>query len=46
MKKILIIFAAIAFQAGCSTNAITGRKQLSLFPESTLQAQAPNTRHF
>lgn len=40
MKKILIIFAAIAFQVGCSTNAITGRKQLSLFPESTLQAQA------
>ena len=39
MKKILIIFAAIAFQVGCSTNAITGRKQLSLFPESTLQAQ-------
>jgi hypothetical protein len=26
--------------AGCSKNAITGRKQLSLFPESTLQQQA------
>ena len=40
MKKLLLISSLVAVLAGCSTNAITGRKQLSLFPESTLQAQA------
>src|SRR6476661_4247533 len=40
MKKMLIGFAALCAVAGCSTNAVTGRKQLSLFPESTLQSEA------
>ncbi len=40
MKKIFILFAGFAFFAACTTNSITGRKQLSLFPESTLQAEA------
>lgn len=40
MKKILAVVAILAFVAGCSTNAVTGRKQLALFPESTLQAEA------
>lgn len=39
-KKILSIFIVTAFLIGCSTNAITGRQQLSLFPESTLQQEA------
>lgn len=34
--------AVTLFIAACTTNAITGRKQLSLFPESTLQAEAVN----
>lgn len=40
MKKILACFVAVGIMVGCSTNAVTGRKQLSLFPESTLQAEA------
>lgn len=40
MKKFLIVISILAGLAACSTNAITGRKQLSLFPESTLQQQA------
>jgi predicted Zn-dependent protease len=42
MKKIFILFAAIPVMAiqSCSTNAVTGRNQLKLFPESTLQAEA------
>lgn len=41
MKKIsLLLFAATAILAACSTNGVTGRKQLSLFPESTLQTEA------
>ncbi|RYY50287.1 MAG: M48 family peptidase [Chitinophagaceae bacterium] len=42
MKKILILFAALPVMAieSCSTNAVTGRSQLKLFPESTLQAEA------
>jgi predicted Zn-dependent protease len=39
MKKLLVILA-LPFFVGCSTNAVTGRKQLKLFPESTLQAEA------
>lgn len=31
---------AISMIAGCTTNAVTGRKQLVLFPESTLQSEA------
>lgn len=42
MKKIFILFAAIPLMAihSCSKNAVTGRSQLKLFPESTLQAEA------
>jgi uncharacterized protein YcfL len=40
MKKIVLFISAAAIIAGCSTNAVTGRKQLSLIPESELQAQA------
>ena len=40
MKKIILLLATAAFFVGCSTNAVTGRKQLTLFPESTLQQQA------
>ncbi len=40
MKKLFIpLFSIIAFTS-CSTNGVTGRKQLTLFPESTLQQQA------
>lgn len=40
MKKIILLLATAAFFVACSTNAVTGRKQLTLFPESTLQQQA------
>jgi predicted Zn-dependent protease len=42
MKKIIILLAAMPLMAveSCSTNAVTGRSQLKLFPESTLQAEA------
>lgn len=41
MKKLrLLLFVLPAFIIGCTTNAITGRKQLSLFPESQLQSEA------
>ncbi|RYG27794.1 MAG: M48 family peptidase, partial [Chitinophagaceae bacterium] len=41
MKKIFTLLVGIpVIIAACSTNAVTGRKQLSLFPESTLQAEA------
>ncbi len=43
MKKIFTLLVGIpVIIAACSTNAVTGRKQLSLFPESTLQAEAVN----
>jgi predicted Zn-dependent protease len=42
MKKLFsLLFIVPAFVA-CTTNAVTGRKQLSLFPESALQAEAVN----
>ncbi len=41
MKKIILLaFAIPVFIVGCKTNAITGRKQLALFPESTLRQEA------
>lgn len=40
MKKFLLILLAPAMLAACSTNAVTGRKQLNLIPEAELQAQA------
>lgn len=40
MKKFFFLLAAIPVIQSCSTNAVTGRKQLKLFPESTLEAEA------
>ena len=40
MKKIIFILAAASFFTACSTNSVTGRKQLALFSESTLQQMA------
>jgi len=40
MKRIFFLLATISFFVACSTNAVTGRKQLTLFSESTLQQQA------
>ena len=40
MKKIIFLFLALPVFIACSTNAVTGRKQLALFPEETLQQQA------
>jgi predicted Zn-dependent protease len=41
MKKFLILLmSASVFLAACTTNKITGRSQLSLVPESTLQQEA------
>ena len=40
MKKFFILLAAIPVTYSCSTNAVTGRKQLKLFPEATLEAEA------
>ena len=41
MKRILSLFAGIViFISACTTNAVTGRKQLSLIPESALQQEA------
>jgi predicted Zn-dependent protease len=42
MKRLLILSLAVPFAISCTTNAVTGRKQLQLFPESTLQAEAVN----
>lgn len=38
--KYLIIFFVTTLMAGCSLNLVTGRKQLSLVPESELQMMA------
>lgn len=40
MKKLFALLFIVPAFVACSTNAITGRKQLSLFPESALQAEA------
>jgi len=40
MKKLFFLLLALPVLTQCSRNAITGRKQLALFPESTLQQQA------
>jgi len=41
MKKLLYLFASTAiFISACTTNAVTGRKQLSLISEDALQQQA------
>ena len=40
MKNLILLFTVTAFLAACTTNAVTGRKQLSLVPEEQLQADA------
>lgn len=41
MKRIILFCAGcMLFAAACTTNAVTGKKQLSLISESTLQQQA------
>lgn len=40
MKKLLFLVLAIPVFMACKTNSVTGRKQLALFPESSLQQQA------
>jgi predicted Zn-dependent protease len=41
MKRLLSLFAGtVIFISACTTNAVTGRKQLSLISESTLQQEA------
>ena len=40
MKKILFLIVTAGFFSGCVLNAVTGRKQLSLVPESELQLMA------
>ena len=40
MKKLFFLALALPVFMACKTNSVTGRKQLALFPESTLQQQA------
>jgi predicted Zn-dependent protease len=40
MKKLFFVASFATVMVSCSTNSITGRKQLALFPESTLQSEA------
>lgn len=40
MKRVLSFILIAAIMAACSTNRVTGRKQLSLVPESELQMMA------
>lgn len=40
MKRLLVLSFILLSVAGCHTNAVTGRKQLSLFSESSLQTMA------
>ncbi|MBK7885585.1 MAG: M48 family metallopeptidase [Chitinophagaceae bacterium] len=40
MKKIIIAAIVMSSIVACTRNAVTGRKQLALFPEQTLQQEA------
>lgn len=40
MKKVILLFITLPLFIACSKNAVTGRNQLKLFPESVLQEQA------
>ncbi|WP_462254968.1 M48 family metallopeptidase [Ferruginibacter sp.] len=40
MKKVFILLFSVSLLAACSRNAITGRKQLGLFSEASLQQMA------
>ena len=40
MKKIYFLIFCIPVFLSCTTNAVTGRKQLALFPEASLQQEA------
>ncbi len=42
MKRLFILSLVVPFAISCTTNAVTGRRQLQLFPEATLQAEAVN----
>lgn len=44
MKKVLFLFVFSSTLISCSKNAITGRRQIALFPEATLQQEA-NTQY-
>ena len=45
MKKFILAILLVPVMIACHTNAITGRKQLALFPESVLQQQALTEYH-
>lgn len=40
MKRTIFLIALLSSFIACTTNTVTGRKQLALFPEETLQQQA------
>ena len=40
MKNLILLFSITIMMVACTTNAVTGRKQLSLVPEEQLQADA------
>jgi predicted Zn-dependent protease len=40
MKKVILILSSATILFACSKNAVTGRKQLKLFPDNVLQEQA------
>lgn len=40
MKRSLVLAITLMFSIGCTRNSITGRSQLTLLPETTLQQQA------
>ena len=40
MKNLILLFTITAFMAACTTNAVTGRKQLSLVSDEQLQTDA------
>lgn len=40
MKKLALLITALSFMVSCTTNKITGRSQLALFGEATLQQEA------
>ncbi len=40
MKKVILILTSATILFACSKNAVTGRKQLKLFPDNVLQEQA------
>ena len=43
IRKVIVIFLLSVLIIACSKNAITGRSQFKLLPESELQAMASTT---